>query len=183
MNFANHGGRATQLLQSMCTRAQMLNIMKGAIQTSHAITTVSESYAWEITQPSHGVGLHVVLARAAHRLIGIVNGIDLAVWDPATDAHLPFNYSASDMRGKGACKAMLRRELGLPEPSFDVDVPIVAFVGRLDPQKGSDVLIDALPGLLSLDCQVRARALCADTTASWLRDKLHAHNLEVADKR
>jgi starch synthase len=135
---------------------QMVNIMKGAVQTSQAVTTVSESYAWEITQESHGAGLHAVLARASRRLTGIVNGIDASVWDPATDAHLPFNFSASDMRGKKACKAMLRRELGLPEPSFDVHVPLVGFVGRLDPHKGSDVLIDALPGLISLDCQVRA---------------------------
>ena len=134
--------------------------MKGAIAAAHAVLTVSESYAWEVTQASHGVGLHTVLRGAADRLTGIVNGIDLTAWDPATDAHIAVNYSARDLRGKAACKAALRREMGLPEPEYGADVPVVGFVGRLDPQKGCDLLLEALPGIMSLDCQARGALMC-----------------------
>ena len=133
---------------------QVVNILKGAITTASAIITVSESYAWEITQAAHGVGLHSIMRANAHRLTGIVNGIDHTTWDPATDTHLPRTFSAADLSGKAVCKAELRRELRLPEPDYDVAVPLVGFVGRLDPQKGLDLILDALPGLLSLDCQV-----------------------------
>jgi starch synthase len=135
--------------------------MKGAIAAADRVVTVSESYAWEVTQPSHGAGLHAVLAAAAHRLTGIVNGIDHTLWDPSSDPHLAQNFSPGGEDGGGiaparlACKAALRRELRLPEPDYDVDVPLVAFVGRLDPQRGVDIILEALPGLLSLDCQVR----------------------------
>jgi starch synthase len=133
---------------------QVVNIMKAAILCSDRIVTVSESYAWEITREEHGVGLHSILQEHSHRLNGIVNGMDRHTWNPETDTYLPAHFSAEDLSGKAECKAALRRQLGLPEPQYGVDVPLVGFVGRLDPQKGPDLIIDALSAILSLDCQV-----------------------------
>jgi starch synthase len=136
---------------------QVVNIMKGALLAADSIVTVSETYAWEITRPEHGVGLHTILHARRNRLVGILNGMDTVTWDPAKDVYLPFNYSSHDLSGKARCKAALRRKLGLPEPEYGVDVPLLGFIGRLDPQKGPDIIISALSGLLSLDCQVRLR--------------------------
>ena len=135
---------------------QVVNIMKGALLAADSIVTVSETYAWEITRPEHGVGLHSILHARRNCLMGILNGMDTTTWDPSNDPHLPFNYSPEDLSGKAACKAELRRKIGLPEAEYGVDVPLVGFVGRLDPQKGPDIIISALSGLLALDCQVCA---------------------------
>ena len=134
---------------------QVVNIMKGAVVCADRVTTVSESYAWEITQEEHGVGLQSILQESCGRLTGIVNGMDRQTWNPQTDTLIPDRFSADNLSGKAACKARLRRQLGLPEPEYGVDVPLVGFVGRLDPQKGPDLIIDALSGLMALDCQVR----------------------------
>ena len=139
---------------------QVVNIMKGAILTAGSIVTVSESYAWEITRPAHGVGLHTILAQRSGDLIGIVNGMDVSTWNPSDDPHLLRPYSVSSLSGKVACKRELRRMLGLPEAEYGVDVPLLAFIGRLDPQKGSDIILSALSGLLSLDCQVHLLIPC-----------------------
>jgi starch synthase len=134
---------------------QVVNVMKAAILSADSVVTVSESYAWEITRPLHGVGLHSVLQSRRDNVYGIVNGIDEVTWDPSNDPHLPYTFTTEDMSGKMRCKAALRRQVGLPEAEFGVDVPIVAFIGRLDPQKGPDIIMEALSGLLALDCQVR----------------------------
>lgn len=142
--------------------------MKGAILAAGSIVTVSESYAWEITRPAHGVGLHTILAQRSADLTGIVNGMDTSSWDPSVDPHIHATYSVSNLAGKSACKRELRRKLGLPEAEYGVDVPLVAFIGRLDPQKGSDIILSALSGLLALDCQVCARP-SASTPPAWPR--------------
>ena len=143
----------------MLRALQVVNIMKGALLAADSIVTVSETYAWEITRPEHGVGLHSILHARRNCLVGILNGMDTDSWDPSNDPHLPYNYSAGDLSGKVACKAELRRKLGLPEAEYGVDVPLVGFIGRLDPQKGPDIIISALSGLLALDCQVCAHTL------------------------
>lgn len=147
---------------------QVVNIMKGAILAAGSIVTVSESYAWEITRPAHGVGLHTILAQRSGDLTGIVNGMDTSTWDPSSDPHLHATYSVSNLAGKVACKRELRRKLGLPEAEYGVDVPLVAFIGRLDPQKGSDIILSALSGLLASDCQV-----CAPPSASLITTLIH----------
>jgi starch synthase len=145
--------------------------MKGAILNSDRVVTVSESYAWEITREEHGVGLQSILQEHSHRLNGIVNGMDRHTWNPETDTYLPATFSAENLAGKAKCKAALRRQLGLPEPQYGVDVPLVGFVGRLDPQKGPDLIIDALSAILSLDCQVR----CSLPTCLRSRCKAPSH--------
>jgi starch synthase len=132
----------------------VVNIMKGALLAADSIVTVSETYAWEITRPAHGVGLDSILRGQRHRILGILNGMDVSTWDPASDPHLPVNYSPDSLADKAKCKAELRRKLGLPEAEFGVDVPLLGFIGRLDPQKGPDIIVEALSGLLALDCQV-----------------------------
>jgi starch synthase len=128
-----------------------LSFMKGGLASAHRITTVSPTYAREITTTEFGCGLEGVIASRGPDLSGILNGVDAAVWDPAIDAHLPKNYSAADLDGKQVCKTALQREFGLAET---VDAPLFAVVSRLTSQKGLDLLRDALPELLGSGAQL-----------------------------
>jgi starch synthase len=128
-----------------------LNLTKAAVAHSTLITTVSPTYAREIQTSAHGYGLDGVLRGRAGDLFGIVNGIDPEEWNPAIDPHLPARFSASDLRGKAVCKAELQKEAGLPVRQ---DVPLFGLVARLVPQKGIDVLAQALDRILDLDVQL-----------------------------
>lgn len=119
--------------------------------TSDALITVSQGYAEEITTQPQPQGANMLLAQRMQQLRGIVNGINTEEWDPEHDAHLATTYGADDMRGKALCKRALQRELRLP---MQHDVPVVGWVGRLDYQKGPDLVLDALPYLANMDCQV-----------------------------
>ena len=130
---------------------KVVNILKGAIATSDRVLTVSEGYAYEITTPEGGKGLEGLLAARAHRLNGIANGIDLEEWNPSDDKDCAAPYSILDFSGKLECKRALQREMGLPERD---DVPLLGFIGRLDWQKGPDLIRDALGALMNEDCQV-----------------------------
>lgn len=199
--------------------------LQAGIVTSDILVTVSQGYAAEITGSPQDGRVDMLLAQRAPRLRGIVNGIDITEWDPATDIHLaekwvavcgggslavpcvgcvhpgllrslaaarhscvcglrkqaaphrcccvpgragcclvfhPCSYSAADLSGKAACKRALQREMRL-EP--DPDIPLIGFIGRLDYQKGPDLVLDALPALSNLDCQVRG---CSDKRCSRL---------------
>ncbi len=126
-----------------------LNLLKTGMVFADAISTGSPRYAQEIQSSPLGCGLEGVLQHRRDVLFGILNGIDPAEWDPATDPHLPVNYNADTVaRGKPACKEALRKELGLP---VDSDVPLLGFVGRLIEQKGIDLLIDVMQRSLSND--------------------------------
>ena len=129
----------------------MLNPFKGGLYHSTMLSTVSPNYAAEIRTPAYGEGLQDVMNFRGADLVGILNGIDDAVWDPRTDTNLDANYSPEDLSGKAVCKAALQKELGLAQRP---DVPLLGVVSRLNVQKGSDVLIRALDGILSLDTQV-----------------------------
>jgi starch synthase len=128
-----------------------LNFMKAGLVFADALTTVSPTYAREILTVEGGYGLDTVLRRREGDLHGILNGIDVGEWDPATDPHLPAHFRRGELRGKARVKAALQRELGLP---VDVAAPLLAFVGRLAPQKGVDLLEGALPSLLGGGAQV-----------------------------
>jgi starch synthase len=128
-----------------------LSFMKAALTFADALTTVSPTYAREILTPEGGAGLDPLLRRRRADLHGILNGIDVEEWDPATDRHLPAHYSARALAGKARCKAALQRELGLPARP---DVPLVAMVSRLAEQKGIDLVAAALGELLSRDVQL-----------------------------
>ncbi len=122
-----------------------INYLKAGILFADALTTVSPRYAREIETPERGEGLDGVLRTRRNRLRGIMNGIDVREWNPATDAHLPVHYDATDLGGKGRCKAALQAELAL---GVDPGPPLLAVVSRLAEQKGIDVLLGALPGVL-----------------------------------
>ncbi|MFT2718414.1 glycogen synthase [Deinococcus sp. A31D244] len=118
-----------------------VNLMKAGLVFASQVTTVSPTYAREITTPAFGEGLEGLMTRleAEGRLSGILNGLDQERWDPRTDQDVP---SFSDPAGKGAAVAALRAEFGLD------GAPILASVSRLAEQKGMDLLIRALPQLV-----------------------------------
>jgi starch synthase len=119
-----------------------LNLLKTGMVFSDSISTVSPRYAQEIQSSALGCGLEDVLQYRRDALTGILNGIDPHEWDPQTDPHLPANYTAETVaQGKPICKAVLQKELGLPQ---DGRAPLVGMVGRLIDQKGFDLLADVL---------------------------------------
>jgi len=127
-----------------------LGLLKGGILHAGEVTTVSPTFAKEVVTPGGGFGLERVLA--ARLPTGILNGVDPGEWNPATDLHLAAKYGADDARdGRALCKAALQAELGLP---IDGDAPMVGWVGRLDPQKGIQLLVESIPWLASEDVQV-----------------------------
>ena len=128
-----------------------LNLTKAALRHATVLSTVSPTYAREIQTPQLGCGLDGVLRERRGDLFGILNGIDLEEWNPASDPYVSEEFSASRMEGKAACKTALQREARLPE---DPRVPIFAAIGRLTAQKGFDVLAHCMDRLLSWDLQV-----------------------------
>ena len=121
-----------------------LNFLKGGLVFADVLNTVSKTYAQEIQTPEFGCGLEGVLQYRRADLHGVVNGIDVAAWDPATDRDLTKPYSAEDLAGKAACKQALAQELGI-----DADgAPIIGIVSRLAAQKGLDLVLEALPELV-----------------------------------
>jgi len=124
---------------------EQMNLMKGGILFSDAVTTVSRTYAKEIQATDGGFGLDTVLASRADDVQGIVNGVDYTQWDPATDAHLRRRYTPEDLSGKRACRADLLAKLGLEAGEGE---PVAAFVSRLTEQKGVDVLLGAVEELV-----------------------------------
>ncbi len=117
-----------------------LNALKAGVTWATAVTTVSPGYADELaTDPAVSRGLIETFRRARPRLSGILNGIDTALWDPSTDPHLPATYSADDLAGKAATKAAVCADLGL-----DAARPLLAYVGRLMPEKGVELLTEGV---------------------------------------
>ena len=130
-----------------------VNVMKGAIETAHMVTTVSENYSRELMYPYYAHGLDGVLSRNGWKLTGITNGIDTSIFNPATDPALPAHYDADTFRvGKAACKAALQEEVGLP---VKADTPLMVMVTRLAGHKGLDLLCHTARRLLwERDCQL-----------------------------
>ena len=122
-----------------------LNMMKGAITTSEAFTTVSPSYSWDMQTLNGGLGLDGVIVAHREKLRGIINGIDYDIWNPETDRFIPSNYSLKNMSGKEECKRTLLKECGWE----DDGKPVLIFVGRLTEQKGIDIMIQGLRPFLA----------------------------------
>ena len=116
-----------------------LNLMKGAIEASDRVTTVSPSYAEEIKTEEFSHGLHTILQKNAHKLSGILNGIDYDYYNPEAEG-----FSAENIDGKGICKKALQKELGLPEK----DVPVISVISRLVSHKGIDLITDCIFSIL-----------------------------------
>lgn len=127
-----------------------LNLVKAALGHSTVLSTVSPTYAREIQTPEHGFGLDGVLRERSGALSGILNGIDVDAWNPATDRHLPARFTADDLAGKAECKRALQHEAGLPA---DPRAPLFGVVGRIAAQKGLDVLAHALERMLGWHAQ------------------------------
>jgi starch synthase len=127
-----------------------VNFLKAGLVFSDLITTVSRKYSQEIQTEEFGQGLEGVLRGRAKDVHGILNGIDYDDWHPTRDAFLAARFSQDDLRGKAACKADLQRAFGLPERP---DVPLLAVISRLTPQKGMDLVAETLDAVLSLDTQ------------------------------
>ena len=121
-----------------------VNFLKGGINFADLVSTVSPSYAREIQTPQFGEHLDGTLRKQAGKLVGILNGIDTQLYDPATDKHLPAHYTAGDLSGKAKDKRALQRSVGLPQRK----VPLFGIVSRLTRQKGMDQLLTALNVLL-----------------------------------
>ncbi|XP_047322110.1 soluble starch synthase 1, chloroplastic/amyloplastic [Impatiens glandulifera] len=145
---------------------EAVNVLKGGIVTADRILTVSQGYSWEITTAEGGYGLQELLKSRQIVLNGITNGIDLAEWDPSTDEHLPSTYSIDDLSGKAKCKAALQEELGLPVRS---DCPLIGFIGRLDYQKGIDIILHAAPEIFQDDVQLVMLGSGEKHYEDWMR--------------
>ncbi|MCK9857028.1 glycogen synthase GlgA [Paenibacillus sp. ATY16] len=122
-----------------------VSFMKAGIQLSDRVTTVSPSYAWEITTPEYGCGMEGTLRSRGDSLVGIVNGIDDVLYNPASDSQLQARYSGDAPEAKLVCKTALQWELGLRE---DVEVPLIGMVGRLTAQKGLPLVLEQLDELM-----------------------------------
>jgi starch synthase len=130
-----------------------VSYLKGGINFSEKITTVSPGYAAEIVRPELGFGFDGVLARRADDLVGILNGIDTSRWDPAADAFVPASFSADNLAGKRAAKRALLEAAGLPNGDAALGVPVIGVVSRLTDQKGFDLVADAAEDLMALDAR------------------------------
>ncbi len=128
-----------------------VNLMKAAIEMSDVVNTVSPTYAEEIKNPYYAHGLESIINRNAHKLYGILNGIDIDYYNPATDKYIFKNYSLMDLSGKAVCKSELQKLLGLP---VRADVPVIAIISRLVQHKGLDLVKAIIENLLSSDVQV-----------------------------
>ena len=147
LGVAHIPAAASQLRCDACS----INYMLGALHYADAITTVSPTYADEIQTPEFGEGLDGVLRERSYALQGILNGIDVAGFDPATDKRIAANYTAEDRSGKAVCKAKLQEELGLEVRD---DRPLMVMVTRLTRQKGMDLVMYALDRILAGGVQV-----------------------------
>lgn len=128
-----------------------VNPMARAIASADIVSTVSERYAEEILTPEFGSGLQELLTSRRDDVWGVVNGIDVDVFDPATDRHIPARYSAADDRGKAQDKAALQKELGL---AISTRTPLLGVIGRLVEQKGIDILTPVAPDILRTGAQI-----------------------------
>jgi starch synthase len=128
-----------------------VSFMKAGLYYADYLTTVSPTYAEEICTPEFGAGLDGVLRMRRSALVGILNGADYAVWNPATDPALAAHYSAADLRGKTTCKSALLRAYGFPAT---LHTPLLSMIARLTEQKGVDLLAAALPDLFDMNLRL-----------------------------
>lgn len=128
-----------------------INILKGAIESSNIVTTVSVTYSKEILSEYFSFGLNHILKAREYKLFGIVNGIDTDLFNPKTDKYIKYNYDLDTLRLKSLNKKHLQKELGLLE---DVNIPLIGMVTRLTPQKGLDLIREVMPQIMDLNIQL-----------------------------
>ena len=149
-----------------------LSFMKAGLQFAHRITTVSPTYSREIATHEFGAGLDGVIRGRGADVSGILNGIDPAIWDPATDAAIASRYDAERPAGKHKCRQALQAELGLVQ---DEQALLVTIVSRLTAQKGLDLVLAALPGLLQAGVQFAVQGTGEPALEAAFRMAQQAH--------
>jgi starch synthase len=130
-----------------------ISYLKGGINFSEKVTTVSPGYAREIVQPELGFGFEGVLSRRSGDLVGILNGIDTARWNPTTDPYVAASFSADDLAGKREAKRALLAAAGLASDDAAMAKPVIGLVSRLTDQKGFDLIAAAADQLMALDAR------------------------------
>ena len=155
-----------------------VSLLKSAVLRATKVTTVSETYAAEICGPAQGFGLNELLTGRGGDLLGLVNGLDTTVWNPATDNALPLTYdSATFGAGKAAAKAALQDEYGL---QADAEKPLFGLVSRLSDQKGIDLIAEQIDGLVFRGAQVAILGSGDPALAAALAAKAKQHPTQVA---
>jgi starch synthase len=149
-----------------------LSFMKAGLAFADRITTVSPTYAREIATAEFGAGLEGLIRSRGTDVSGILNGIDAQVWDPATDSALAQRYSASQLRGKAACKAALQQRFGL---AAEADTPLLGVVSRLNSQKGLDLVLSVLPDIIRMGAQLAVQGSGDPALEAALRTAAAAH--------
>lgn len=155
-----------------------INCMKGGLTSSRVSTTVSRAYAEEVRSPEHGYGLDGVIRALGDRFVGIANGVDGTVWNPASDALIACRYGPDDLAGKAVCKSALLDAAGF-DPT--AQTPVVGMISRMIDDKGFDVLSDILPEAMELPLRlvilgtgdVKYEDLCREANRRW-SDRFHA---------
>ena len=148
-----------------------INPLAGAIRLADLVIAVSPTYAHEIVTPAAGVGLDTLLAARGDRLVGIRNGIDTTVWDPAADEHIAATYDARTPAAKLTCRRELLHELSWPDDTE----PLIAMVTRLTEQKGVDLVLDAVRFLATLPARLTVLGAGDTETAAALHHAAAAH--------
>ena len=156
--------------------ADGIDLLLAGIERADLVNTVSPGFAAEALTPAFGMGLDGALRAKGDRFVGILNGLDTTVWDPAADADLAAPYSQGDRSGKAACRADLLSTLGFdPED----DGAVIGMIGRLDPQKGFDLLADAAPRLLESGTRLVVQGSGPASLADPFREIARAHPRQV----
>jgi starch synthase len=159
-NLAYHGWTANRALAQLGVRpgdgvpgqnADGIDLLAAGIEAAEIVNTVSPNYAREVLTPEFGMGLDGLLRSRGDRFLGILNGLDTTVWDPAHDTTIAAPFARGDLAGKAACRADLltRNGMDASDPG-----PVIGMIGRLDPQKGFDLLADAAPALMELGARL-----------------------------
>jgi len=153
-----------------------LNLLKGAINYSDYVTTVSEKYAEEIsTSPKFGYGLEKFISKNKSKFSGILNGVDYSVWSPEQDKFIPFKYSKENLPGKEQNKQALLTRVSMP---FNENTPLIGMISRIVDQKGYDLLVEALESLLEMDLQI----VILGTGDTKLEDEIEKYQKKYPNK-
>ena len=185
-NLAYHGWTPRESLRDLglapgdgviAADAVGVDLLWAGIERSELVNTVSPGYARESLGPELGFGLDGTLRAKGDRYLGILNGLDTTVWDPATDADLAAPYTAEDRSGQAACRADLLTRLGF-DP--DDDGAVLGMIGRLDPQKGFDLLAEAGPRLVAGGARLVVQGSGDHAIAERFRSLVEKHPDRVA---
>ena len=155
-----------------------LSLLKGGLAFADLLTTVSPTYAREIQTPEFGERMDGVLRERSADLVGILNGLDVEAWNPATDVDLPKRYDRDDPGGKAACTSALRDEMGLPDPGGRT--PLVGVVSRLAAQKGIDLVAESVPAIRAAGAQLVVLGSGEEPLERLLGELAAAHPESVA---